>query len=136
MKSIVKNGRIIEKGFDSQKKLDIYMEDGIIKKIGENLEENGAEILNAEGKYILPGFIDMHCSICDPGYEYIEDIETASCSAAKGGFTSITCEPNTNPAIDNKTVVEYIVSKSKEYSIVNIFPYGSMSVLQTVDVLL
>ena len=79
-------------------------------------------------KYVLPGFIDMHCNICDPGYEYIEDIETASCSAAKGGFTSITCEPNTNPTIDNKTVVEYIVSKSKEYSLVHIYPYGSMSV--------
>ena len=71
MKSIVKNGRIIEKGFDSQKKLDIYMEDGIIKKIGENLEENGAEILNAEGKYILPGFIDMHCSICEIGRAHV-----------------------------------------------------------------
>ena len=128
MKSIVKNGRIIGKDFNHHKRLDIYMEDGVICKIGENLEENGAEILDADGKYILPGFIDMHCSVCDPGYEYIEDIETASCSAARGGFTSITCEPNTNPAIDNKTVVEYIVSKSKEYSLVNIFPYGSMSV--------
>ena len=128
MKSIVKNGRIVGKDFNIHKHLDIYMEDGIIRKIGENLEENEAEILDAEGKYILPGFIDMHCNVCDPGYEYIEDIETASCSAAKGGFTSITCEPNTNPAIDNKTVVEYIVSKSKEYSLVNIFPYGSMSV--------
>lgn len=128
MKSIVKNGRIIGRDFNSHKRLDIYMENGIIRKIGENLEENEAEVLDADGKYILPGFIDMHCNVCDPGYEYIEDIETASCSAAKGGFTSITCEPNTNPAIDNKTVVEYIVSKSKEYSLVNIFPYGSMSV--------
>ena len=128
MKSIIKNGKVIGKNFEHQKYLDIYIENGVICKIGENLEEEGAEIFNAEGKYVLPGFIDMHCNICDPGYEYIEDIETASCSAAKGGFTSITCEPNTNPTIDNKTVVEYIVSKSKEYSLVHIYPYGSMSV--------
>ncbi len=128
MKSIIKNGKVIAKDFSAEKYLDIYIKNGVICKIGENLEEEGAEIFNAEGKYILPGFIDMHCNICDPGYEYIEDIETASCSAAKGGFTSITCEPNTNPAIDNKTVVEYIVSKSKEYSLVHIYPYGSMSV--------
>ena len=69
MKSIVKNGRIIGKDFNHHKRLDIYMEDGVICKIGENLEENGAEILDADGKYILPGFIDMHCSVCDPGYE-------------------------------------------------------------------
>lgn len=76
----------------------------------------------------MSGLIDMHCNICDPGHEYIEDIATASRAALRGGFTTITCEPNTDPVIDNKTVVEYIVSKSKEKSLVNIYPYGSMSI--------
>lgn len=127
MKELIKNGRIISPLYDSEKLLDIYIEKGTIIKIGENLQEE-AFVTDAEGNYILPGLIDMHCNICDPGYEYIEDIETASMSAVKGGFTTITCEPNTKPAIDNKTVVEYIVSKSKMYSLVNIFPYGSMSI--------
>lgn len=128
MKELIKNGRIISPLYDSEKLLDIYIEKGAIIKIGENLQEENAFVTDAEGNYILPGLIDMHCNICDPGYEYIEDIETASMSAVKGGFTTITCEPNTKPAIDNKTVVEYIVSKSKMYSLVNIFPYGSMSI--------
>ena len=72
----------------------------------------------------FPGFIDMHCAVCDPGHESVEDIETVSMSAAAGGFTTITAQPDTQPAVDNKTVVEYIITKSKEYADVNILPYG------------
>ena len=64
----------------------------------------------------------------NPGHESVEDIETASMSAAKGGFTTVVCIPDTEPAVDNKTVVEYIITKSKEYSRVNIYPYGSMTI--------
>lgn len=130
MKRLIKNGYIISEKFDSSKKYDIYIDKGVIKKIGQNLDMSleGVDILDIDGKYILPGLIDSHCSICDPGQEFIEDIQTVSMSAANGGFTSIVCIPNTNPSIDNKTVVEYIVSKSKDYSLVNIFPFGSMSI--------
>lgn len=128
MRELIKNGRIIAPDYNSNELLDIFIEKGKIAKIGKNLTIECDDETNAEGNYILPGLIDMHCNICDPGYEYIEDIETASMSAVKGGFTTITCEPNTKPAIDNKTVVEYIVSKSKMYSLVNILPYGSMSI--------
>lgn len=114
---------------NSPKKIqDIFVEDGVIKEIGENLEYEDVEMVQLQGKMVLSGMIDMHCNICDPGFEHIENIESASESALRGGFTSITCEPNTNPVIDNKTVVEYIVSKSKSKAKVNIFPYGSMSV--------
>lgn len=128
MKELIKNAKVISPLYDSEKLVDIYIERGTIIQIGEHLEKEDAFVTDAEGNYILPGLIDMHCNICDPGYEYMEDIETASMSAVKGGFTTITCEPNTKPAIDNKTVVEYIVSKSKIYSLVNIFPYGSMTI--------
>lgn len=128
MKTLIQNARIISSGYDREALYDILVEEGIITKIGQNLKVQDTILLDAQGKYVLPGFIDMHCNICDPGFEYIEDIETASQSAVRGGFTSITCEPNTNPVIDNKTVVEYVVSKGKEYSIVNIYPYGSMSI--------
>ena len=106
----------------------IYVENGIIEKIGLNLEVEGAKQIDVGGHTVMSGLIDMHCNICDPGHEYIEDIATASRAALRGGFTTITCEPNTDPVIDNKTVVEYIVSKSKEKSLVNIYPYGSMSI--------
>lgn len=128
MKTILKNCRLVGTTHETEMFCDIYVENGIIEKIGQNIEPEGAKVLDVGGHMVLPGLIDMHCNICDPGHEYIEDIATVSRAALRGGFTTITCEPNTSPAIDNKTVVEYIVSKSKENALVNIHPYGSMSI--------
>ena len=127
MKTILKNCRLLGTSHDKTMLHDIYVEGGVIEKIGLDIQVEGAKVLDVGGHMVLPGLIDMHCNICDPGHEYIEDIATVSRAALRGGFTTITCEPNTSPAIDNKTVVEYIVSKSKEKSLVNIYPYGSMS---------
>ena len=128
MSVLLKNCSIVSDGYDPKVLEGIYIEGNVIKEIGQRLEKKHARVINMEGKIVLPGFIDMHCSICDPGQEYIEDIETVSRSAARGGFTTITCLPNTIPTIDNKTVVEYIVSKSKAKALINIYPYGSISV--------
>ncbi|NLK37556.1 MAG: dihydroorotase [Epulopiscium sp.] len=128
MKTLIQNAKILFSGYEKEEAYDILIEDSTIAKIGKNLDTQGVQLLDANRNYVLPGFIDMHCDICDPGFEYIEDIETASQSAVRGGFTSITCQPNTNPVIDNKTVVEYVVSKGIDYSCVNIYPYGSMSI--------
>ena len=127
MKTILKNCRLLGTSHDKTMLHDIYVEGGVIEKIGLDIQVEGAKVLDVGGHMVLPGLIDMHCNICDPGHEYIEDIASVSHAALRGGFTTITCEPNTSPAIDNKTVVEYIVSKSKEKSLVNIYPYGSMS---------
>lgn len=128
MKTILKNCRLVGTTHEKEMLHDIFVENGIIEKIGLHLEVEGAKVLDVGGHTVLPGLIDMHCNICDPGHEYIEDIATVSRAALRGGFTTITCEPNTSPAIDNKAVVEYIVSKSKANSLVNIHPYGSMSI--------
>lgn len=128
MKTLLKNCHIISSDFQENEWYDIFIENGIISEIGQELEKEGCRVVDVSGNSVLPGLIDMHCNICDPGYEYLEDIETVSRSAARGGFTTLTCEPNTHPVIDNKTVVEYIVSKSKTQALVNIYPYGSMSI--------
>ena len=112
MKTVLKNCRVLGTTHDKDMLHDIYVENGIIEKIGLNLEVEGAKQIDVGGHTVMSGLIDMHCNICDPGHEYIEDIATASRAALRGGFTTITCEPNTDPVIDNKTVVEYIVSKS------------------------
>lgn len=127
MKTILKNCKLITPPYSEEKLYDIFIEGGLIADIGENLHVEDAKELDLDGHVVLPGFIDMHCNICEPGFENIEDISTVSRSAARGGFTSITCEPNTKPVIDNKTVVEYIISKSEAQASVNIYPYGSMS---------
>ena len=128
MNCLITNGRLVSDEYDGEKCLDICIENGEITEIGEGIKREGIKSLDAGGRFVLPGLIDMHCNICDPGYEYIDDLETASLSAVRGGFTTITCEPNTKPVIDNKTVVEYIVSKCQEYALANIYPYGSMSI--------
>ncbi len=103
---------------------DIYIADGKISKPFDgpyDLE------IDAKDKYIFPGLIDAHCHLRDPGFEYREDIETGTASAAKGGFTSVACMPNTNPVCDNITVVEYIKGKAKKVAKTNVFPIGSIT---------
>lgn len=127
MKTLLKNCKLVTPPYSQEKLYDLLIEQGTISKIDENLQVEDTKVIDVGGHMVLPGLIDMHCNICEPGYENIEDIETVSHSAVRGGFTTITCEPNTKPVIDNKTVVEYIVSKSKAQALVNIYPYGSMS---------
>lgn len=132
MKTLIKNCSIISENtsekIDENLIQDIYIVDGIIEDIGVNLQVSASEIIDLKGGIVMSGMIDLRCNICDPGFETVEDIESVSASALKGGFTSITCEPNTDPIIDNKTVVQYIVSKATTKSVVNIYPYGSMSI--------
>lgn len=127
MRLLIKNGIVVSEELGGEKKADILIENDKIIKIAEQIDDENDQVLDVEGLYVLPGFIDMHCAVCDPGHESVEDIETVSMSAAAGGFTTITAQPDTQPAVDNKTVVEYIITKSKEYADVNILPYGSMT---------
>lgn len=127
MTIVIKNALIVDAYTNNDSKKDILIEDGVIKQIEKNIDISNLQVVDAENYIVMPGLIDMHCHICEPGFEEKEDIETASKSAAKGGFTTITCEPDTNPVADNKTVLEYIISRSKIESCINIYPYGSMT---------
>lgn len=111
---------------------DVYISDGVVKKIGDDLtaEAMGAEQvmeIDADNKVVAPGLVDMHCHLRDPGFEYKEDIESGTRSAAKGGFTSVACMPNTNPVIDNAPMVEYILHKAAQVGTVNVYPIGAVS---------
>lgn len=123
MKLLVKNGILPEHG-----KCDLLVEDGLIAKIAPSIEDADAEVVDAKGQYVLPGMVDLHCHLRDPGYEYKEDIVSGSKAAAKGGFTSICCMANTNPVNDNAVVTSYIVNKAKnEGSGVHVYPIGALS---------
>ena len=104
--------------------IDLLIREGIIVEIAPNIQAVDCEIIEAEGFYILPGLVDMHCELCEPGLDYRESFETAGNSAIAGGYTSITCNPSTDPIIDNRTVVEYVVNKA---SPVAIYPYGALT---------
>lgn len=127
MSLIIKNGIIVEKAFGINKKGDVFVENDKIVKIGESLDIIADEVIDAEGKYVMPGFVDMYCKLCEAGYENKNNIILLSKSAALGGFTSVTSSPNTQPVIDNKTVVEFAYNEAAEYSKINIFPYGSIT---------
>ena len=99
-----------------------------IKEIGKGLAAPaGAESIDATGKYVVPGLIDMHVHLRDPGLEYKEDIVSGTRAAAAGGFTSVCCMPNTKPVIDNKAVASYIINKAKAEGFCNVFPVGSIT---------
>ncbi len=127
MKLLIKNGHIIDVKTEMDGIFDLLVMDGIISEISKDIVAEGCEIIDADGRYVLPGLVDAHCHLRDPGFEYKEDIESGTKSAAKGGFTSIACMPNTNPVIDSEPVIKYIIDKAKKEGYVNVFPIGAIS---------
>jgi len=103
------------------------VEDGKIIALADKIEDSADRIIDAEGLWVTPGLIDVHVHLREPGYEYKETIKTGSRAAAKGGFTTICCMPNTNPVIDNEILVEYIKMKAEREALVNVLPIGSIT---------
>ena len=127
MKLLVKGGRVIDPANNIDAQLDILIEGDKIIEVGADLSADGAEVVDAKGMLVTPGLVDIHVHLRDPGYEYKEDIVSGTRSAAKGGFTSIACMPNTKPIIDNKSVVRYILEKAEKEGFARVFPIGSVT---------
>lgn len=132
MKKLLINGELIntEKLIFEQK--DILIDGGYIKGIFDRGElsynKENIQIIDLSGRYITPGLIDMHVHLREPGAEYKETIESGCFAAAAGGFTGIACMPNTEPANDNSTVTEFILSQAKKRGIVRVYPVASITV--------
>lgn len=124
---LIKKGRVIDPSQNIDEVLDLQVDKGKIAKIGKNIKCNGEKVIYAQGLVISPGFIDMHTHIREPGREDEEDILSASMAGVKGGYTSITAMPNTNPVIDNKSVVDYILKKADVVGLCHIYPVGAIS---------
>lgn len=127
MSILIKNGYVLDPKTKTEGIKDIYIEDGIIKEVSSNIEREADEVIDANNKYVMPGFIDLHVHLREPGFEYKETIRTGSMAAARGGFTSICPMPNTKPAIDNKYMAEYVRIKAEKEAIVNILPVGAVT---------
>lgn len=124
---LIKGGRVIDPAQGIDDTLDLLIEEGKIKQTGKGLSAAGAEVIDAAGLLVVPGLIDMHVHLRDPGLEYKEDIVSGTRAAAAGGFTSVCCMPNTKPVNDNKTVTSYIVAKAKAEGFANVFPIGAIT---------
>jgi len=132
MKTLIKGGRLIDPANGRDGLFDLVIDKRKVLAVEEQgklseKDRNGAEIIDATGLIVAPGFIDMHVHFREPGFEYKETIETGCQSAAAGGFTSVATMPNTDPVNDNRSVTEFILRKAREKGIVNVFPIGAIS---------
>lgn len=128
MSLLIKNGRVIDPSQNIDDTLDILVDKGKVKEIGKGVKApDSAEVIDAKGCYVVPGLVDMHVHLRDPGLEYKEDIVTGTRAAAAGGFTSVACMPNTSPVNDNKAVTAYIIAKAESEGMVNVFPVGAIT---------
>lgn len=127
MTVLLKGGRVIDYASKLDKKMDILIENDKILKLDEDIQSSADKVINCEGLSIIPGMIDMHCHLREPGFEYKETIETGAKSAVKGGFTTICPMPNTNPTPDSAFILQQIIEKGKKVNLCNILPYSSVS---------
>jgi dihydroorotase len=132
MKLLLKGGRIIDPSQNIDGEMDLLIENGKITKMGQNLsasENNSATVktLDLQDTLIVPGLIDMHTHLREPGHEYKETIQTGSEAAVAGGFTSIACMPNTNPVNDNRSVTNFILKQAGICNMANVYPIAAIS---------
>ncbi|MBN2482716.1 MAG: dihydroorotase [Candidatus Omnitrophica bacterium] len=124
MKLAIRNAHIVN--HDKKIRGDILIHNNRIETVGEVREKVDKEI-DAQGKYVLPGFIDLHTHLRSPGREDTEDLYSGSRAAAKGGFTTIFCMPNTTPALDNEGLAQWITEQARSIGLVDIYPVGAIS---------
>ena len=131
MISCIKNGYVIDPGSKIEGKYDILIKDDHIIKVAPSLELDDLDVrvdlvIDASGKHVMPGLIDLHVHLREPGYEYKETIETGSAAAVAGGFTTVCAMPNTKPALDNPDTIKYVLDKAKD-ALVGVHPISVSS---------
>jgi dihydroorotase len=127
MKLIVRGGRVLDPSQGLDRVADVVIEDGRIAAIADPGSEVGGESVDASGLLVTPGLVDVHVHLREPGFEYKEDIETGTRAAAAGGFTSVCCMPNTEPAIDTPSVVRHILERAQAVGSARVFPIASLT---------
>ncbi len=125
---LIKGGRVIDPAQEIDKTADLMIKDGKILWLGNGTPpEEKYAVLNAEGLIVCPGFIDLHCHLRQPGYEDKETIATGSLAAARGGFTTICCMPNTNPPLDSEAMISYVRTVAAREAFARVLPIGCIT---------
>ena len=124
----IQNGTVINpESKNPEQVADVFIQNGKIRKIGKNLKAKADKTIDARGKIITAGLVDIHVHFREPGQESKETIETATRSAASGGFTTVVGMPNTNPLIDSKNAVNFILKRAKDTGVVNVLTTASLT---------
>ncbi|QQR72513.1 MAG: dihydroorotase [Holophagales bacterium] len=128
MTLLIRGGRLIDPSQEIDAAFDVLIADGVVAAIGERLEPPaGAEVVEAAGRVVTPGLIDMHVHLREPGQEYKETIRTGTMAAAAGGFTAVACMANTKPVNDERSVTEFIVAEAARHGFARVHPIGAVS---------
>ena len=127
MTVLLKNGKLIDYATMTDDYFDILIEDNKIKEISKNINKKADKVIDCTDLFIIPGMIDMHCHLREPGFEQKETIETGMKSAVKGGFTTICPMPNTNPTCDSAFILQKIQNEAKRVGVCNVLPYASVT---------
>jgi len=127
MSILIKNGRIIDPAQGIDEKGDILIENGKITQIGKVVTTKADSVIQAEGKIVSPGFVDMHTHLREPGREDIETIETGLGAALAGGFTTVSAMPNTEPPCDSQAHVRFLFARADEAALANLLPVGTIT---------
>ena len=130
MRVLIKNGHVLDPATGVDGICDVLTEDQRIIGVKEHIEEQADRVIDAKGCYVMPGFIDLHVHLRDPGLEYKETLETGGKAAAHGGVTTVCAMPNTKPVIDTKERVEDVHTRAKEDSPVHVIQLGAVTVGQ------
>jgi len=124
---IIRGGHVIDPATSREFDADVLIEDGRIAALEPGLAAAGAREIDARGLVVAPGFVDLHTHLRDPGLEYKEDIESGTRAAARGGFTTVCAMPNTEPAMDTRSVIEYVLREAAARASVRVLPIGAVS---------
>ncbi|HEX3020864.1 MAG TPA: dihydroorotase [Lachnospiraceae bacterium] len=127
MRTLIKNGYVIDPATEREGIYDVFIEEGKITEVSLSIARQADKVIDATDRYVMPGFIDLHVHLREPGFEYKETIATGARAAARGGFTTICAMPNTKPAIDSACMVEYIRLKAQKEAVVHILPVGAIT---------
>ncbi len=126
MKLLIKNGRVLNPATNFDQVADVLVEEDKIVRIARYIDENADEVIDARGKFVMPGFIDLHVHFRDPGFTHKEDIISGAKAAAAGGVTTVCTMPNTNPAVDSVETLNYINDKAKD-AVTNVCQLSSIT---------
>jgi dihydroorotase len=127
LKTLIKNGRLVDPSQQLDATKDVLVEDGYIKKVADHIEEPAAEVFDATGLVVAPGFIDVQTHMREPGFEAKEDLRTGTMAAAAGGITRVACMPNTNPVIDTAVLVSGVKKRAEEKGVVHVEVIGAIT---------
>jgi dihydroorotase len=124
---VVRGGRLLDPASGRDERADVLIEDGVIARVHATIDAGDARVVEAGGLVVAPGFVDLHAHLRDPGLEYKEDIASGTRAAAGGGFTTVCAMPNTEPPMDTRSVVEYVLREAAARASVRVLPIGAVT---------